>query len=185
MQTELNELNENEMSLTNMPAIIVPMPPPLVRQMCYLPEHYPPFAPHSDDPNCPCSFCDQKRYAETLKEVKTAIKELPQIDLLGEIEEAEQNLRDAIKEKIRNDLVSMTDKLRSANVILEQEEDILLTKLLREFEEQEQEEEILLQPVARGLQDFPIPTLYRSTNDPRTWEPADDEEILLVDRFCL
>ena len=172
---ELNELNENKMSISNMPAIIVPMPPPLVRQVCYLPEHYPPFAPHSDEPNCPCSFCVHDRFAASAKELKEAIKEVQQIELLGEIEEAEQKLRDTIKEKIRTDLVAMTDKLLSANVILEREEDILLDKLLREFEE---EEEILLLPVARGLQDFPIPTLTRSTNDPNTWE--DDEEILLV-----
>ncbi len=162
---ELNDLNENEMSITNMPAIIVPMPPPLVRQMCYLPEHYPPFAPHSDEPNCPCSFCVQDRFAAAAKELKEAIKEVPQIEVL----EAEQNLRDSIKEKIRKDLVTMTDKLRSANAILEQEEVILL----------EPEEEILLQPVSRSL-DMPIPKLSRSTNDPSTWEPADDEEILLV-----
>jgi len=167
---ELNELNENEMSITNMPAIIVPMPPPLVRQVCYLPEHYPPFAPHSDEPNCPCSFCVQDRFAAAAKELKEAIKEVPQIEVL----EAEQNLRDSIKEKIRKDLVTMTDKLRSANAILEQEEVILL----------EPEEEILLEPVSRSL-DMPIPKLSRSTNDPSTWEPADDEEILLVERFCL
>ena len=167
---ELNDLNENEMSITNMPAIIVPMPPPLVRQVCYLPEHYPPFAPHSDEPNCPCSFCVQDRFAAAAKELKEAIKEVPQIELLGEIEEAEQSLRDAIKEKIRVDLVTMTDKLRSANAILEQEEVILL----------EPEEEILLEPVSRSLGGFAIPTLSRSTNDPSTWGPADDEEILLV-----
>jgi hypothetical protein len=155
---ELNELNENEMSITNMPAIIVPMPPPLVRQMCYLPEHYPPFAPHSDEPNCPCSFCVQDRFAASAKELKEAIKEVQQIEVL----EAEQNLRDSIKEKIRVDLVTMTDKLRSANAILEQEE------------------EILLEPVSRSLGGFAIPTLSRSTNDPSTWGPADDEEILLV-----
>jgi hypothetical protein len=163
---ELNELNENEMSITNMPAIIVPMPPPLVRQVCYLPEHYPPFAPHSDEPNCPCSFCVQDRFAASAKELKEAIKEVQQIEVL----EAEQNLRDSIKEKIRKDLVTMTDKLRSANAILEQEEVILL----------EPEEEILLEPVSRSLGGFAIPTLSRSTNDPSTWGPADDEEILLV-----
>jgi len=163
---ELNDLNENEMSITNMPVIIVPMPPPLVRQMCYLPEHYPPFAPHSDEPICPCSFCVQDRFAAAAKELKEAIKEVPQIEVL----EAEQSLRDAIKEKIRKDLVTMTDKLRSANAILEQEEVILL----------EPEEEILLQPVVRSLGGFAIPTLSRSTNDPSTWGPADDEEILLV-----
>jgi len=163
---ELNDPNENEMSITNMPAIIVPMPPPLVRQVCYLPEHYPPFAPHSDEPNCPCSFCVQDRFAAAAKELKEAIKEVPQIEVL----EAEQNLRDSIKEKIRKDLVTMTDKLRSANAILEQEEVILL----------EPEEEILLEPVSRSLGGFAIPTLSRSTNDPSTWGPADDEEILLV-----
>lgn len=163
---ELNDLNENEMSITNMPAIIVPMPPPLVRQVCYLPEHYPPFAPHSDEPNCPCSFCVQDRFAAAAKELKEAIKEVPQIEVL----EAEQSLRDAIKEKIRKDLVTMTDKLRSANAILEQEEVILL----------EPEEEILLEPVSRSLGGFAIPTLSRSTNDPSTWGAADDEEILLV-----
>jgi hypothetical protein len=163
---ELNDLNENEMSITNMPAIIVPMPPPLVRQVCYLPEHYPPFAPHSDEPNCPCSFCVQDRFAASAKELKEAIKEVQQIEVL----EAEQNLRDSIKEKIRKDLVTMTDKLRSANAILEQEEVILL----------EPEEEILLEPVSRSLGGFAIPTLSRSTNDPSTWGPADDEEILLV-----
>ena len=108
-----------------MPVIIVPKPPPLVRQVCYLPEHYPPFAPHSDVPNCPCSFCVHKRYAESIKEVAVAIKELPQLSA------------------------------------------------------EEFEEEILLEPVARGLKDFPIPVLSRSSNDPRTWEAADEEEILL------
>jgi hypothetical protein len=162
----LNELNESEMSTTNMPAIIVPMPPPLVRQMCYLPEHYPPFAPHSDEPNCPCSFCVQDRFSQSAKALKEAIKEVQQIEVL----EAEQTLRDAVKEKIRTDLVAMTDKLRSANAILEQEEEILL----------QPEEEILLQPVVRSLGGFAIPTLTRSTNDPSTWGPADDEEILLV-----
>jgi hypothetical protein len=163
-----NELNESEMSITNMPAINVPMPPPLVRQMCYLPEHYPPFAPHSDEPNCPCSFCVQDRFAASAKELKEAIKEVQQIEVLEAEQtllEAEQTLRDAIKEKIRTDLVAMTDKLRSANAILEQEE---------------QEEEILLQPVVRSLGGFAIPALTRSTNDPSTWGPADDEEILLV-----
>ena len=163
----LNELNESEMSITNMPAIIVPMPPPLVRQMCYLPEHYPPFAPHSDEPNCPCSFCVQDRFSQSAKAFQEAIKEVQQIEVL----EAEQTLRDAIKEKIRTDLVAMTDKLRSANAILEQEEEEILLQ---------PEEEILLQPVVRSLGGFAIPTLTRSTNDPSTWGPADDEEILLV-----
>jgi hypothetical protein len=162
---ELNELNESEMSITNMPAIIVPMPPPLVRQMCYLPEHYPPFAPHSDEPNCPCGFCVQDRFSQSAKAFQEAIKEVQQIEVL----EAEQTLRDAIKEKIRTDLVAMTDKLRSANAILEQEEILL-----------QPEEEILLEPVSRSLGGFAIPTLTRSTNDPSTWGPADDEEILLV-----
>jgi hypothetical protein len=175
-----NELNESEMSITNMPAIIVPMPPPLVRQMCYLPEHYPPFAPHSE-PNCPCGFCVQDRFSQTTKAFQEAIKEVQQIELLGEIEEAEQTLRDAVKEKIRTDLVAMTDKLRSANAILEQEEILLQPEQEEEILLQpEQEEEILLQPVVRSLEGFAIPTLSRSTNDPSTWGPADDEEILLV-----
>jgi hypothetical protein len=156
-ERELNELNElylNEnMSISNMPAIMVPMPPPLVRQMCYLPEHYPPFASHSNNPNCPCSFCLQKRFSVSMKEVKVAIKELPQIDLLESKAEDTQKLRNPIL----------------AQKKFWEEEEILL----------EPEEEILLQPVTRSLCDFPIPVLSRSTNDPSTWEPADDEEIVL------
>ena len=67
----------------------------------------------------------KKMYAESIKEVAVAIKELPQLSA------------------------------------------------------EEFEEEILLEPVARGLKDFPIPVLSRSSNDPRTWEAADEEEILL------
>ena len=155
---ELN-LNENKMSISNMPAITVPMPPPLVRQMCYLPEHYPPFAPHSDEPNCPCSFCVQKRFSDSMKEIKVAIKELPQIDLLDTIDS---------KISLANSEVEEAEKILAELDAVEEE--ILL----------EHEEEILLQPLARGLEDFPIPSLSRSTNDPSTWEPADDEEILLV-----
>ena len=161
---ELNELyNENKMSISNMPAIMVPMPPPLVRQMCYLPEHYPPFAPHSDEPNCPCSFCVQKRFSDSMKEIKVAIKELPQIDLLEAID-SKISLANSEVEAAEKILAELDEK------ILEQEEEILL----------EPEEEIVLEPLARGLQDFPIPRLSRSTNDPSTWEPADDEEIMLV-----
>jgi hypothetical protein len=155
---DLNELslNENTMSISNMPAIMVPMPTPLVRQMCYLPEHYPPFAPHSDEPNCPCSFCAQKRYSDSMKEIKVAIKELPQIDLLEVIDS---------KISLANSEVEAAEK-----ILAELDEQILL----------EPEEEIVLEPLARGLEDFPIPSLSRSTNDPSTWEPADDEDILLV-----
>jgi hypothetical protein len=162
---DLNELylNENNMSISNMPAIMVPMPPPLVRQMCYLPEHYPPFAPHSDEPNCPCSFCVQKRFSDSMKEIKVAIKELPQIDLL-EVIDSKISLANSEVEAAEKILAELDEK------ILEQEEEILL----------QPEEEIVLEPLARGLQDFPIPRLSRSTNDPSTWEPADDEEILLV-----
>jgi hypothetical protein len=109
----------------------------------------------------------QDRFSQSAKAFQEAIKEVQQIEVL----EAEQTLRDAIKEKIRTDLVAMTDKLRSANAILEQEEEEILLQ---------PEEEILLQPVVRSLGGFAIPTLTRSTNDPSTWGPADDEEILLV-----
>jgi hypothetical protein len=157
-ERELN-LNENKMSISNMPAITVPMPPPLVRQMCYLPEHYPPFAPHSDEPNCPCSFCVQKRYADSIKEIKAAIKELSQIDLLVTIDSKISLAKSEVEEAEK--ILAELDAV---------EEEILL----------QPEEEIVLQPLARGLADFPIPLLSRSTNDPSTWEPADDEEILLV-----
>lgn len=63
---EMNDLNENKMSLDNMPVIMVPKPLPLVRKMCY-----------SDRPNCPCSFCVHERY----KTINIAIKQLPQISL--------------------------------------------------------------------------------------------------------
>ena len=163
---ELNELNENKMSISNMPSIIVPMPPPLVRQMCYLPEHYPPFAPHSDEPNCPCSFCVQKRYADSIKELKAAIKELPQIDLLDTID-SKISLAKSEVEEAEKILTELDEKLWAK--LNAEEEEILL-----------QPEEIVLEPQVRGLRDFPIPLLSRSTNDPITWEPADDEEILLV-----
>lgn len=114
---EMNDLNENKMSLDNMPVIMVPKPLPLVRKMCY-----------SDRPNCLCSFCEHEWY----KSINIAIKELPQISLEPEPEE----------------------------ILLENEE-------------------IILEPVLRGLQ-FPIPLLIRSTNDPSTWDDADDEEILFV-----
>jgi len=159
-ERELNlNLNENKMSISNMPAITVPMPPPLVRQMCYLPEHYPPFAPHSDEPNCPCSFCVQKRFSDSMKEIKVAIKELPQIDLLDTIDSKISLAKSEVEEAEK--ILAELDAV---------EEEILL----------QPEEEILLQPLARGLEDFPIPSLSRSTNDPSTWEPEDDEEILLV-----
>jgi len=185
MQTELNklnELNENEMSLSNMPAIFVPMPPPLVRQMCYLPEHYHPFIAHSDEPSCLCSFCNHKRFSESVQELKEAVKEVPQIVALEESKRIEELTRDLL-EKLKA-VTPMNEPLRNSetelwaelgNPVLEPinwvdydlEEEILL----------QPEEEILLQPTTRSLQDFPIPTLSRSTNDPITWE--DDEEILL------
>jgi len=124
-----------------MPAIIVPQPPPLVRQMCYLPEHYPPFAPH--EPNCLCSFCVHKWYAESIK--AESIKELP--------------------------------KLSAEEILLEFEEKILLEPVEIPVEE----EEIIFEPLARGLKDFPIPHLSRSTNDPSTWGAEDDEDIFLLD----
>jgi len=90
-----------------------------------------------------------------MKEIKVAIKELPQIDLLEAID----------------------SKISLANSEVEAAE-----KILAELDEKilEPEEEILLEPLARGLRDFPIPHLSRSTNDPSNWEPADDEEIMLV-----
>jgi hypothetical protein len=159
-----NELNENEMSLTNMPAIIVPTPLPLVRA-----EH---------ETNCPCSFCQKKRIS--VQELKEAIKEVPQIVALDK-RILVQELKEAIKEvsqiialdKRNEDLMNeplQEDELWSAlsNSTLEWG-DYDLDFLLDE------EEEILLQPATRSLQDFPIPTLSRSTNDPSTW----DDEILL------
>ena len=79
---EMNDLNENKMSLDNMPVIMVPKPLPLVRKMCYLPEHYPPYVHHSEEPNCPCSFCVRDRYAKTINELNIATKEIPQIETL-------------------------------------------------------------------------------------------------------
>jgi predicted component of type VI protein secretion system len=98
-----------------------------------------------------------------MKEIKVAIKELPQIDLLEAID-SKISLANSEVEAAEKILAELDEK------ILEQEEEILL----------EPEEEIVLEPLARGLQDFPIPRLSRSTNDPSTWEPADDEEIMLV-----
>jgi len=164
-----NELNENEMSLTNMPAIIVPTPLPLVRA-----EH---------ETNCPCSFCQNKRIL--VQELKEAIKEVPQIVALDK-RILVQELKEAVKEvpqivaldKRNEDLMNepiQEDELWSAlsNSTLEYSTlewaDYDLDFLL-------DEEEILLQPATRSLQDFPIPTLSRSTNGPITW---DDEEILL------
>jgi len=98
-----------------------------------------------------------------MKEIKVAIKELPQIDLLEAID-SKISLANSEVEAAEKILAELDEK------ILEQEEEILL----------EPEEEIVLEPLARGLQDFPIPRLSRSTNDPSTWEPEDDEEILLV-----
>jgi len=166
-----NELNENVMSLTNMPAIIVPTPLPLVRA-----EH---------ETNCPCSFCQKKRIS--VQELKEAIKEVPQIVALDK-RILVQELKEAIKEvsqiialdKRNEDLMNeplQEDELWSAlsNSTLEYSTlewgDYDLDFLL-----DEEEEEIILQPATRSLQDFPIPTLSRSTNDPSTW---DDEEILL------
>ena len=153
------------MSLINMPAIIVPQPPPLVRQMCYLPEHYPPFAPHSDEPNCPCSFCVHKRYAESIKEVALAIKELPQLSAEEILLEFEDIVLEPVERGLKDFPIPRLS--RSTNDPstwgAEDDEEIFLLDLSR---------------VTRGLQDFPIPRLTRSTNDPSTWEAADEEEIL-------
>jgi len=131
--------------------------------MCYLPEHYPPFAPHSDEPNCPCSFCVQKRYADSIREVAIAIKELPKLsaeEILLEFEE------EIVLEPVERGL-----------------KDFPIPRLSRSTNDPstlvDDEDEIFLARVTRGLEDFPIPRLSRSTNDPSNWEAADEEEILL------
>ncbi len=171
MKKSQTELNENEMSITNMPAIVIPAPTPLVRSVCYLPEHYPPFVKHAEA-NCLCSFCAHARFAATAKEIKAAVKELPQIDLLegrfdcvpGKL--TRQVCDDGLGPIVLPDGRKLCDEGLDPIVL---EEEILL----------QPEEEILLQPVSRSL-DMPIPKLSRSTNDPSNWEPADDEEILLT-----
>lgn len=155
------ELNDNEMSINNMPAIVIPVPPPLVRSVCYLPEHYHPFLKHSEVTNCFCSFCEHERFV-TEKEMKAAVQELPQIDrLIASIDNKILETKNVFLEvdKIMEDLLAATEQFRKADEMLE--------------------EEILLQPVMRSLE-MPIPKLSRSTNDPNNWEPADDEEILLT-----
>ena len=147
MQNE-NELNENKMSLTNMPAIIVPTPLPLVR-----PEH---------ETNCPCRFCQNKRIL--VQELKEAVKEVPQIVALDKRNE------DLMNEPIQEDELWSALSNSTLEYSTLEWADYDLDFLLDE------EEEILLQPATRSLQDFPIPTLSRSTNGPSTW---DDEEILL------
>ena len=162
MKTELNDLNETKMSLENMPVIIVPKPPPLVRQVCYLPEHYPPFAPHSDEPNCPCSFCAHKRYAESIKEVNLAIKELPQ---LSAEEFEEEILLEPVSRGFHFPIPVLSRSTNDPSTWeVDDEEEIFLLDMRQ---------------VTRGLEDFPIPVLSRSTNDPSTWEADDEEEILL------
>ena len=150
MQNE-NELNENKMSLTNMPAIIVPTPLPLVRA--------------EDETNCPCSFCQKKRIS--VQELKEAIKEVPQIVALDtkRLEEMTCDILDELK------AVTLMNE-----PIQEDEQWSTLTNSTLDWtdyniwEEEDEEEEILLQPLTRSLQDFPIPTLSRSTNDPNMWE---------------
>jgi hypothetical protein len=146
MQNE-NELNENKMSLTNMPAIIVPTPLPLVR-----PEH---------ETNCLCRFCQKRILVQELKE---AVKEVPQIVALDKRNE------DLMNEPIQEDELWSALSNSTLEYSTLEWADYDLDFLL------EEEEEILLQPATRSLQDFPIPTLSRSTNGPSTW---DDEEILL------
>ena len=182
MKKPENELNENTMSIINMPAFVVPMPPPLVRSVCYLPEHYHPFLKHTDETNCLCSFCAHARFAATAKEIKEAVKELSQIDALKEetlwknLDEIDwdkivpgkltrQVCDDGLGPIVLPDGKQLWDESLDPIVL---EEEILL----------QPEEEILLQPVSRSL-DMPIPKLSRSTNDPSTWEDA-DEEILLT-----
>ena len=170
------ELNENDMSITNMPAIVIPAPTPLVRSVCYLPEHYPPFVKHTDESNCLCSFCAHARFAATAKEIKAAVKELPQIDLLeGRLDEIDWDkivpgklTRQVCDDGLGPIVLPDGRKLWDEGLDPIDSEEILL-----------QPEEILLQPVSRSL-DMPIPKLSRSTNDPSNWEPADDEEILLT-----
>jgi hypothetical protein len=133
-----------------------------------------------------------------VQELKEAVKEVPQIVALEESKRIEELTRDLL-EKLKA-VTPMNEPLRNSetelwaelgNPVLEPinwvdydlEEEILLQpeeEILLQPEEEillQPEEEILLQPTTRSLQDFPIPTLSRSTNDPITWE--DDEEILL------
>ena len=174
MKKPENELNENEMSITNMPAFVVPAPTPLVRSVCYLPEHYPPFVKHTES-NCLCSFCAHARFAATAKEIKAAVKELSQIDALNEWDKivpgklTRQVCDDGLGPIVLPDGRKLWDDGLDPIALEILEEEILL----------QPEEEILLQPVSRSL-DMPIPKLSRSTNDPSNWEPADDEEILLT-----
>ena len=179
MKKSPTELNENEMSITNMPAIVIPVPTPLVRSVCYLPEHYPPFVKHTEtETNCLCSFCAHARFAATAKEIKAAVKELPQIDLLEGRFDWDKIVPGKLTRQVCDDglgPIVLPDGRKLCDEGLDPivlEEEILLQPAILE-------EEILLQPVSRSL-DMPIPKLSRSTNDPSNWEPADDEEILLT-----
>ena len=152
------ERNENPNKMSNFNASNVPIPT-LTRSVCYLPEHYHPYLKHSDEPNCLCSFCAHKRFVEE-KEMELAIKELPQIQALNQIDFDSYDWS----------LVGPPGKL--TRLIADE-------GLGRAVQDEEiQEEEILLQPVSRCLE-MPIPKLSRSTNDPSTWE-TDEEEILLT-----
>ena len=152
------ERNEKPNKMSNFNASNVPIPT-LTRSVCYLPEHYHPYLKHSDEPNCLCSFCAHKRFVAE-KEMELAIKELPQIQALNQIDFDSYDWS----------LVGPPGKLTRL---------IADDGLGRAVQDEEiQEEEILLQPVSRCLE-MPIPKLSRSTNDPSTWE-TDDEEILLT-----
>ena len=168
-----HERNEKpEIKMSNFNASNVPIPPPLTRSVCYLPEHYHPYLKHSDEPNCLCSFCVHKRFVAE-KEMEVAIKELPQIEeldpkidwsLVGPPGKLTRLIcDDGLGRAVQDDFQDWSPK--------DLEEEILL---------QPDEEESLLQPVpiSRSL-DMPIPKLSRSTNDPSTWE-TEDEEILLT-----
>jgi len=152
------ERNEKPNKMSNFNASNVPIPT-LTRSVCYLPEHYHPYLKHSDEPNCLCSFCAHKRFVAE-KEMELAIKELPQIQALNQIDFDSYDWS----------LVGPPGKL--TRLIADE-------GLGRAVQDEEiQEEEILLQPVSRCLE-MPIPKLSRSTNDPSTWE-TDEEEILLT-----
>lgn len=107
--------------------------PPLTRSMCYLPEHYYPFLKHSDESNCPCSFCEHGRFVEA-KEIEVAIKELPQIEALGrtvleeEIQEEEILLQPASR-SLEMPIPKLSRSTNDPSTWEAEEEEILLTGL--------------------------------------------------------
>ena len=158
------ERNEKPNKMSNFNASNVPIPT-LTRSVCYLPEHYHPYLKHSDEPNCLCSFCAHKRFVAE-KEMELAIKELPKIQALNQIDFDSYDWS----------LVGPPGKL--TRLIADDGLGRAVQDDFQDWSPKDLEEEILLQPVSRCLE-MPIPKLSRSTNDPSTWE-TDEEEILLT-----